>query len=125
MTSQRFVYRCPVCGNIVEVEYAGKGALFCCGKEMELLMAKTADASAEKHVPYIERKDGGVLVRIGKETAHPMADDHHIVYIEICADGVYMKRFLAPGDAPEAFFKTDAESVEAWELCNKHGLWKA
>ena len=70
MTSQREVYICPVCGNIVEVDYAGAGTLVCCGQPMKKLDEKTADFATEKHVPYIERKDGGVLVKVGKETAH-------------------------------------------------------
>ena len=57
---------------------------------MQLMEAKTEDFVKEKHVPYIEKQDGGFLVKVGKETAHPMADDHYIVYIEICADGVQM-----------------------------------
>lgn len=92
---------------------------------MEPMEAKTDDFVKEKHVPYIEKVDEGILVKVGKETAHPMADDHYIVYIEICADGVRMRKYLKPGDAPEAFFRTDAEQITAWEYCNKHGLWKS
>lgn len=125
MTALRQVYYCPICGNIVEVDYAGGGSLVCCGEAMKLLEAKTADFATEKHVPYIEKKDDGVLVKVGKETAHPMTPDHYIVLIEICADGVLMRKYLNPGDAPEAFFKTDAKKIVAWEICNKHGLWKS
>ena len=92
---------------------------------MVALEAKTDDFKNEKHVPYIEKQDGGVLVKVGKETAHPMVEDHYIVYIQICADGIMMRKYLKPGDAPEAFFKTDAEKIVAWEYCNKHGLWKS
>ena len=92
---------------------------------MEPVEAKTEDFVKEKHVPYIEKVDGGVLVKVGKETAHPMAEDHYVVYIQICADGVIMRKYLNPGDAPEAFFKTDAQDITAWEYCNKHGLWKS
>lgn len=125
MVSQREVYLCLQCGNIAEIDYAGGGTLHCCGQPMKLLQEKTADYATEKHVPYIERKDGGVLVKIGKEMAHPMDADHYIVMIEILADGVYMRKYLRPGDAPEAFFKTDARDIAAWEICNKHGLWKS
>ncbi len=97
----------------------------CCGEQMQFIKAKTEDFVKEKHVPYIEKQDGGFLVKVGKETAHPMAEDHYIVYIEICTDGVSMRKYLNPGDAPEAFFKTDAEKVEAWEYCNKHRFWKS
>ena len=125
MTSQRAIYMCTVCGNIVEVEYAGKGTLVCCGKDMILLEIKTADYATEKHVPYVEKKDGGVLVKVGKEMAHPMTAEHHIVFIEICADGIIMRKYLKPGEVPEAFFKTTAKNIVAWELCNVHGRWKS
>ena len=118
-------YVCPKCGTVVDLVYKGGCIPSCCGTPMEPVEAKTEDFVKEKHVPYIEKVDGGVLVKVGKETAHPMADDHYIVYIEICADGVRMRKYLKPGDAPEAFFKTDAEKVTAWEYCNKHGLWKS
>ena len=86
---------------------------------------KTEDASKEKHVPYIEKKDGGFLVKVGKETAHPMSEEHQIMFVQICADGIQMRKYLKPTDAPEAFFKTDAEKVCAVEMCNKHGVWKS
>ena len=124
MTEQREVYHCAVCGNTVEVEYAGKGALVCCGKPMDLKKANTVDAAKEKHIPVVERKDGGVLVKVGS-VQHPSEEKHYIVYIEICADGILMRKYLKPGDVPEAFFKTDAKVIAAKEYCNLHGLWKA
>jgi superoxide reductase len=118
-------YICSKCGTAVEIFYKGEGMPVCCGEPMELLVAKTEDFVKEKHVPYIERVEGGVLVKVGKETAHPMTEEHYIVFIEICADGVRMRKYLNPGDAPEAFFKTDATDIVAWEYCNKHALWKS
>lgn len=117
-------YICSQCGTLVDVLYKGSIPV-CCGVEMKPVEAKTEDYVKEKHVPYIEKVDGGVLVKVGKETAHPMTDDHYIVFIEICADGIRMRKNLKPGDAPEAFFKTDAKDIVAWEFCNKHGLWKS
>ncbi|MDY0294062.1 MAG: desulfoferrodoxin [Candidatus Methanomethylophilaceae archaeon] len=117
------LYYCKHCGNIVEMEFEGGGKLVCCGEEMQLLTVNTADYATEKHVPYVEWVDGGVLVKVGKEVAHPMVDDHYIVFIDLLADGVLMRKYLKPGDKPEAFFKTDAKEVAAWELCNKHGFW--
>ncbi len=125
MAKFRAVYHCKLCGNYVEVLYSGKGALSCCGEVMELVEIKSADFALEKHVPYIEKKDGGVLVKVGKETAHPMTPEHYIVYIEICADGLLMRRYLKPGDKPEAFFETDAKEITARELCNVHSVWKS
>lgn len=124
MAKQREIYHCDICGNTVEVEFGGKGELVCCGKPMKLVTANTVDAAKEKHVPVIERKDDGVLVKIGS-VPHPMVDEHYIVYIEICADGILMRKYLKPGQTPEAFFKTDAKTIVAWEYCNVHGLWKA
>lgn len=125
MTAEKEYYVCPTCGNIIEYEYGKNRNISCCGQTMKKLEPKTADWATEKHVPYIEKVDGGVLVKVGKEAAHPMDADHYIVFIEILADGVYMKKFLSPGDKPEAFFKTDAENIVAWEMCNKHYLWKS
>ncbi len=118
-------YVCSHCGTLVDILYKGGNIPVCCGEEMKPAVAKTEDFVKEKHVPYIERVDGGVLVKVGKEVAHPMTEDHYIVFIEICADGIRMRKTLKPGDAPEAFFKTDAKDIVAWEFCNKHGLWKS
>ena len=118
-------YVCAKCGTTVDLVYKGGCIPSCCGEPMKAVEAKTEDFVKEKHVPYIEEVDGGVLVKIGKDTAHPMAEDHYVVYIQICADGVIMRKYLNPGDAPEAFFKTDANEIVAWEYCNKHGLWKS
>ncbi|MDN5357577.1 MAG: superoxide reductase [Candidatus Methanomethylophilaceae archaeon] len=125
MAKFRSVYHCKKCGNYVEVLYEGNGSLSCCGQEMELVEVKSADFALEKHVPYIEKRDGGVLVKVGKETAHPMIPEHYIVHIEICADGMLMRHYLKPGDKPEAFFETDAKVITARELCNVHGVWKS
>ncbi len=119
---QRAIYKCNVCKKIIEILYAGSPVTICCGEEMEELVPKTGEPS-EKHVPFIERKDGGVLVKVGRDAPHPMTEEHYIVYIEICADGMLMRKYLKPGDAPEAFFKTDAKNIVARELCNIHNLW--
>jgi len=124
MATRLEVYKCSLCGNIVEVLTGGVGTLVCCGQPMELLDEKTADATTEKHVPVIEKIAGGYKVTVGS-TLHPMVDEHYIEWIELLADGTAYRRFLQPGDAPEAVFLTDAAEVGAREHCNKHGLWKA
>ena len=123
MAEQLEVYKCEVCGNIVEVLHGGAGELVCCGQAMTLLKENTTDAAVEKHVPVIEKIDGGVKVKIG-EAAHPMTEEHYIEWIEIIADGKAYRQFLKPGDAPEAFFNVDATDISAREYCNLHGLWK-
>ncbi|MGE0085699.1 MAG: desulfoferrodoxin [Desulfococcaceae bacterium] len=124
MAERLQVYKCEVCGNIVEVLVGGKGELVCCGKPMKLMAENTVDAAKEKHVPVIEKIDGGVKVKVGS-VAHPMEEKHYIQWVEIIADGKTYRQFLKPGDKPEAVFKVDAAKVTAREYCNIHGFWKA
>ncbi|MEE4166012.1 MAG: desulfoferrodoxin [Desulfocapsaceae bacterium] len=118
------IYKCEACGNIVEVLTGGGADLVCCGEEMVLMNENTVDAAKEKHVPVIESKDGGLLVKVG-DVPHPMEEKHYIEWIEIIADGKAYRQFLQPGDTPEAFFNIQADQVSAREYCNLHGLWKA
>jgi superoxide reductase len=117
------IYRCEACGNMVEVIHGGGADLVCCGENMALMVENTVDAAIEKHVPVIEKVDGGVKVKVG-DVAHPMEEKHFIEWIEIIVDGKVERQFLNPGEAPEAVFKTDASNVTAREYCNLHGLWK-
>lgn len=123
MTILKQVYKCEVCGNIVEVVHQSGGQLVCCGKPMTLLNENTVDAAKEKHVPVIEKVEGGVLVKVGS-VAHPMEEKHYIEWIEIHAGNKLYRKYLKPGDKPEALFKIDEEVDYAREYCNLHGLWK-
>ena len=125
MTKVREIYKCNICGNIVEVLHAGVGELVCCGEPMELMKEKTEDSSVEKHVPYIEKTGDGVLVKVGQNQDHPMEEKHYIEWIQIIADGVAYRKFLKPGDTPQAKFEIKADNVTAREYCNVHGLWKS
>ncbi len=124
MAKKLEVYKCGVCGNIVEVLHAGKGNLVCCGKPMSLLVENTVDAAKEKHVPVIETVEGGVKVKVG-EVPHPMEEKHWIQWVEIIADGKTYRQYLNPGETPEATFNVTADQITAREYCNIHGLWKA
>jgi len=124
MTELSQIYKCNVCGNIVEIVHTGVGELVCCGQPMELQKENTVDAAQEKHVPVIEKTEKGVKVRVG-EVPHPMTGEHHIEWIEILAGGKTMRKFLKVGDKPEAEFCVEAENIMAREYCNLHGLWKA
>lgn len=124
MTQVLQIYKCEVCGNIVEVIHASDGELVCCGQPMKLLKENTTDAAKEKHVPVIEKTTTGYKVTIGS-VLHPMEEKHYIEWIELLADGVSHRKFLKPGDAPVAEFTVTAKSVSAREYCNLHGLWKA
>jgi superoxide reductase len=123
MTVQKQVYRCKICGNIVEVMHAGVGELVCCGQPMELLSGKTEDVGKEKHVPVIEKTASGIKVKVGS-VPHPMEEKHYIELIEVIADGRTCVKFLKPGDKPEAEFNIKADKIVAREYCNVHGLWK-
>jgi superoxide reductase len=123
MAKKLQVYKCMACGNIVEVLHDGDGELVCCGETIENLVAKTADEGKEKHVPVIEKVDGGIKVKVGS-IAHPMEEKHYIEWIEILADGKAYRQFLSPGDVPEAEFSVEVSAVTAREHCSIHGLWK-
>jgi len=123
MAERLEVYKCEVCGNIVEVLHGGKGELVCCGQPMKLMKENTVDAAKEKHVPVIEKVPGGYKVKVGS-VAHPMEEKHYTEWIELIADGEAYRYFLKPGMKPEATFKIDAAKVTAREYCNLHGLWK-
>ena len=125
MVERLQIYKCEVCGNMVEVIHVGGGQMVCCGQPMKLFVENTVDASKEKHVPVLEKIDGGFKVKVGS-VAHPMEEKHFIEWIElITEDGKAYRQFLKPGQAPEAVFKIDAQKVTAREFCNLHGLWKA
>ncbi|NCC24641.1 MAG: desulfoferrodoxin [Deltaproteobacteria bacterium] len=124
MAKQYEIYKCEICGNIIEVLHGGAGELVCCGQPMKLMAEGTIDASKEKHVPVIEKTDTGFKVIVGS-VVHPMEEKHYIEWIELIADGRSYKAFLAPGAKPEAEFCIQAQKVTAREYCNIHGLWKA
>jgi superoxide reductase len=124
MTEKLQVYKCGICGNMVEVLHQGAGELVCCGVPMKLLVENTVDASLEKHVPVIEKTPEGIRVKVGS-VPHPMEESHYIEWIEIIADGKAYRQFLNPGEAPQATFAVKAENLTAREYCNLHGLWKA
>lgn len=123
MAERLQIYKCELCGNIVEVLHGGAGELVCCGEAMKLYEENVTDAAVEKHVPVSEPAEHGVKVMVGS-VAHPMEEEHYIEWIEVVADGKAYREFLKPGDAPEATFCVDAENVTLREYCNVHGLWK-
>jgi superoxide reductase len=118
------VFKCEVCGNIVEVLHVGGSELICDGRPMILQVENSVDAAKEKHVPVIEQTATGTLVKIGS-VPHPMEEKHYIEWIELIADGQAYRQFLKPGDKPEAEFCVKPQKMTAREYCNLHGLWKA
>lgn len=125
MSKKNEVYKCEVCGSMIEVINGGGGTLVCCNKPMTLLAENSVDAATEKHVPVVEKIDGGVTVKVGSVT-HPMEEKHYIEWIEvITTDGTVLRQDLKAGQAPEATFKFTGEIKAVREYCNLHGLWKA
>jgi superoxide reductase len=124
MVSLKEIYKCTICGNIVEVIHASDGELVCCGQPMVLMKENVVDASKEKHVPVIEKTATGVKVKVGA-IPHPMEEKHYIEWIELFADDAVYRKYLKPGGKPEAEFCVIAKTVSAREYCNVHGLWKS
>ena len=118
------VYKCEICGNIVEVIHESAGTLICCGQPMTLQVENTVDAAKEKHVPVVEKVEGGVLIKVGT-IEHPMLEKHYIEWIEVQTSNKIYRKYLNPGDEPEALFLVEEEVLCVREYCNIHGLWKA
>jgi len=118
------IYKCNLCGNVVELLHGGDGELVCCGQPMVLMKENTVDAAKEKHVPVMEKTPDGIRVKVGS-VAHPMEEKHYIEWIELIADGKAYRQFLKPGDKPEALFTVKADQVTVREYCNLHGVWKS
>lgn len=124
MTNSKEIYKCEICGNIIEVLHSGQGELICCNQPMKLQAPNTKDAAIEKHVPQIQELSEGVLIQIG-EQEHPMTEEHFIEWIEIQTVNRSHKTFLESGQKPEAIFaiaKNKITKVRAY--CNLHGLWE-
>ncbi|MDD2331153.1 MAG: desulfoferrodoxin [Candidatus Cloacimonetes bacterium] len=125
MTALRQIYRCALCGNVVEVLFAGAGELVCCDEPMKLLKENSVDAAVEKHVPVLEDLGDKVKVSVGS-VAHPMEEKHYIALIEVITEKMVLRYELKPGDKPEAIFPVKmADVLYAREYCNLHGLWKS
>lgn len=125
MTERYYIYKCEVCGNIIEVLHSGQGQLVCCGKPMKLIEENTVDAAKEKHVPVVNKTNDGIIVKVGS-VAHPMEEKHFIEWIEVIQpNGKADRKFLKPGESPEASFCDVEGHVIVREYCNLHGLWKA
>jgi len=124
MTAIKEIYKCEVCGNIVEVVHASGGILVCCSQPMTLVKENTVDASKEKHIPVVEKVEDGILVKVGS-VEHPMQAEHYIEWIEVHTANKVYRKYLKPGEKPQAMFKVEEEVMFVREYCNVHGLWRA
>ena len=122
MTKRLQIYKCEVCGNIVEVLHQGAGELVCCDQPMKLLEEKTEEQGKEKHLPVMEKTDKGVQVKVGS-IPHPREEKHFIEWVAVETDKGEFRKFLKPGEKPEAEFEIREDILQAREYCNIHGLW--
>lgn len=123
MAQKLGVYKCDVCGNVAEILTASGAELMCCGQQMIMQVENTTDAAVEKHVPVLEKTEGGWRVTVGS-VEHPMTEDHLIEWIELSSGDAVYRQFLKPSDQPTAFFPVTSGDVTARAYCNLHGLWK-
>jgi superoxide reductase len=123
MTELNQIYKCNICGNVVEMVHIGEGALVCCGEEMEIQVVRAEEDKYEKHKPVIERVEGGAIVTVGS-VPHPMESEHFIEWIELITEHRTYRKRLKPGGTPEAEFFFEAEHFEVRAYCNLHGLWR-
>lgn len=126
MAKQNKIYRCEICGNIVQVVHSGGGTLVCCGKDMVELEEKNADEGLEKHVPVVSIEGNIATVKVGS-VPHPMEDTHYIEFVQLIIDGNIYTKFLKAGDLPQAEFNLPVQFSEIYavEYCNIHGLWSS
>lgn len=122
MTKPMQIYKCDVCGNIVELVHSGKGQLFCCGYPMLLIQERLEDTGKEKHLPTIEKVNGRLKVKVGS-IEHPMEEKHYIEWIEAITSNSITRKNLKPGDKPEAEFNISEDILKLRGYCNIHGLW--
>ncbi len=124
MAKKLEIFKCELCGHIIEVLHEGGGTLSCCGQPMKAISANTTDASLEKHVPVVEKMDDGTHIKVGS-VAHPMTPEHWIEWVQMITPAGYSCRvFIDPGTNPEGVFKMKPENGTARAYCNLHGLWK-
>ena len=115
-------YRCPVCGNIIEVINGDVSRVKCCNQPLVLLNANTEDAALEKHVPVYEKENNEIIVKVG-EVLHPMEEKHSITCIALVTDNNVIRYDLNPTDEPIVRFPYVKDSI-IYEYCNLHRLWK-
>ena len=115
---------CEHCGNLVGVIHDAGVPMMCCGQKMTQLIPGTVEASVEKHLPVVTVDGDKVKVEIGS-VAHPMAEEHSILWVYLQTDKGGQRKNLAVGEAPVAEFSLlDEKPVAVYAYCNLHGLWK-
>ncbi len=117
-------FKCPKCGNIVEILRGEKGVLTCCNQSMLLLRENTQEAAEEKHIPVVFRENNKLKVIVG-EVEHPMTEDHSIEWVEIITEQKVYRHIFSPGEKPECYFEIPQKQYKVRAYCNLHGLWSS
>ena len=117
-------YICEHCGNIVTKIHDAGVPVVCCGQKMKEIVPGVVEASVEKHLPVVTVEGDLVRVNVGS-VAHPMAEEHSILWVYLETDRGGQRKELAVGAAPEVVFAVkDERPVAVYAYCNLHGLWK-
>lgn len=117
-------YICEHCGNIIGLVHNAGVPMMCCGQKMTQLIPGTVEASVEKHLPVVTVDDDKVIVEIGS-VAHPMVEEHSILWVYLQTDRGGQRKCLNVGEEPKVVFAlADEKPVAVYAYCNLHGLWK-
>ncbi len=127
MTERLQLYRCEICGNLVQVILPGEGELVCCGQPMQRIDGNNREEMLnEKHIPvFVKNEEGKDIVQVGT-VLHPMNDDHYIMFIETISEDkncVHLQ-YLHPGQEAKMILENKIGKTLAYEFCNLHGLWE-
>jgi len=125
MTKKLEIYKCSVCGNVVQVLLPGMEALVCCGEKMQhLAIQNSNDERTEIHSPLLTKtKNGEIEVSVKK---HPMERNHFINFIETISEDqneVRIKYFIPCGEAVLNVPDTK-KPFTARSYCNIHGVYQ-
>lgn len=110
---QTTFYVCSHCGNILNS--TTKADIFCCGRQLEPLIAKQEDAAHEIQVSEVEN-DYFISIQ------HEMSKTHYISFISyIASDKIFFVKMYPEQNAELRIPKMNNGKLYAY--CNQHGLW--
>ena len=123
MKETRF-FVCEHCGNIVGMIHDAGVPMMCCGQKMTKMEPGTVEASVEKHLPVVAVEGNTVKVVVGS-VAHPMQEEHSILWVYLQTDRGGQRKCLKVGAEPVVTFALAEEKpLAVYAYCNLHGLWK-
>ena len=126
MTNKFELYKCNICGNVIEVLVSGEGHPVCCGEEMERIEARNDLTNSpdltQKHTPIIQSE--GDIVRVSVQ-GHPMEEKHYIMFVQaISKDKTESKiKYFYPNEKVEMTTDIESDGMVVRSYCNIHGLY--